>query len=58
MNKENMKAIHSSGDADLLIVLTAIESARSKPTVIANNTNLVILLLHHAHIDGHTILFT
>lgn len=46
IKEENMNAIHSAGDADLLIVQAAIKSAKSKPIVIiADDTDLVILLL-------------
>ena len=41
---------HSTGDADCLIVQKSIESAQTKPTVlVADDTDLLCLLLHHAH---------
>ena len=43
-------------DADVLIVLTAVASARHKETVlIGNDTDLLVLLLHHADMDAHEV---
>ena len=40
---------HSDGNADLLIVKTAIVSARTKTTVLAgDDTDLLVLLCYHA----------
>ena len=59
MNENHLQCIQSVGDADLLIVKTAIDSARNKTTVvIGENTNLLILLLYHAKNSGRQILFT
>ena len=45
---------HVKDDADVLIVLTAVTSARHKETVlIGDDTYLLVLLLHHAEIDAH-----
>ena len=49
MNEAKLIAIQSSGDADVLIVQTVVSSAATKPTVIiGEDTDLLILLLHHA----------
>ena len=43
-------------DADLLIVQTAIASARQQPTVlIGDDTDLLVLLLYHREMDGHDL---
>ncbi len=43
-------------DADVLIVLTAVASARHKETVlIGDDTDLLVLLLHHADMDAHEV---
>ena len=43
-------------DADDLIVLTAAASARHKETVlIGDDTDLLVLLIHHAEIDTHEL---
>ena len=50
--------IHSTGDADLLIVQTAIQSARSVPTVlVGDDTDLLVLLCYHAEMDAHDLFF-
>ena len=49
---------HSDGDADLLIMKTAVESARTKTTVLAgNNICLLALLCYHASEDGCDLYF-
>ena len=59
MNQANLHAIQSSGDADLLIVQTAIELAVTRPAVvIGEDTDLLILLLHHVKPDCNDIFFT
>ena len=46
------------GDADLLIVKTAVDSARSKTTVlVGGDTDLLILLLFHANPDTRDLFF-
>ena len=43
-------------DADVLIVLTAVASARHKETVlIGDDKYLLVLLLHHADMDAHEV---
>ena len=47
---------HAKDDADVLIVLTAVASARHKETVlIGDDTDLLVLLLHHAELDAHEV---
>ena len=47
---------HSKDDADVLIVLTAVTSARHKYTLlIRDDTDLLVLLLHHAEMDAHEV---
>ena len=47
---------HDKYDADVLIVLTAVASARHKETVlIGDDTDLLVLLLHHAEMDAHEV---
>ena len=49
---------HSDGNADLLIVKTAIGSARTKTTVLAgDDTDLLVLLCYHAAEDGCDLYF-
>ena len=48
-----LQVIQSSGNADVLIVQTAIRSSVTRPTVVnGEDTNLLILLLHHVN-QGH-----
>ena len=59
MNEANLNAVQSSGDADVLIVETAVSLTATKPTVIiGEDTGLLILLRHHARNDGQIIFFT
>ena len=47
---------HAKYDVDVLIVLTAVASARHKDTVlIGDDTDLLVLLLHHAEMDAHDV---
>jgi len=49
---------HAPGDADLLIVETAIKISRKKATVvIGEDTDLLILLLHHLPDCGHKAVY-
>ena len=52
------KTVHSDGDADGLIVQTAVRCAESHPTiVVGEDTDLLILLCHHASPASHEIIF-
>ena len=47
---------HAKYDADVLIMLTAVASARHKETVlIGDDTDLLALLLHHAEMEAHEV---
>ena len=47
---------HAKDDVDVLIVLTAVASARHKDTVlIGDDTYLLVLLLHYAEIDADEV---
>ena len=49
---------HANGDADLLIVKTAVESARTSTTVLVGDyTDLLVLLCYHASEDGYDLFF-
>ena len=48
--------IHAEGDADAMIVDAAIESAKSINTVlVGDDTDLLVLLCHHADINSNDI---
>ena len=50
--------IHAEGDADLLIVQTAIQSSRSVTTVlVGDDTDLLVLLCHHAEMNANDLFF-
>ena len=50
--------IHAKADADLQIVLTAIESANFKSTaVVGEDTDLLVLLAHHSNEKAHNMYF-
>ena len=47
---------HSKDDVDVLIVLTAVASARHKETLlIGDDTYLLVLLLHNVEMDAHEV---
>jgi hypothetical protein len=49
LKKNNYKTHHAPGDADILIVLKAVESATvSKTVLVGNDTDLLIVLCYHA----------
>ena len=58
LEERGCKVHHASGDADLLIVQKAVESATVVDTVlVGDDTNLLVLLCYHAHLDSHSIFF-
>ena len=58
LQRSGCTVIHASGDADLLIVQTVIQSARSVPTVlVGGDTNLLVLLCYHAEMDAYDLFF-
>ena len=51
LKKNNCEVHHVSGNADLLIVMKAVQSANSSNTVlVGDDTDLLVLLCHHASI--------
>ena len=49
---------HADGDADLLIVQTAVEVARTRSTIlVGDDTDLLVLLLFHADAEVHDLFF-
>ena len=56
---QGCKVLHDQSDADLLIVKTAINSAISRDTIlVGDDTDLLVLLIHHAPLGQHNIFFT
>ena len=54
--KNNCEVHHASGNADLLIVMKAVQSANSSNTVlVGDDTDLIILLCHHSSIESHDL---
>ncbi len=50
--------IHARSDADVLIVQTALQSSKTVNTVlVGEDTDLLVLLLHHADKDGKELYF-
>jgi hypothetical protein len=50
--------IQAPDDADLLIVKTAVESAKSNSTVlVGDDTDLLVLMIYHGDIDGKDLFF-
>ncbi|WAR15643.1 LOW QUALITY PROTEIN: hypothetical protein MAR_005748 [Mya arenaria] len=58
LQKNTCQTFHAPGDADLLIVLKAVESATTRNTVlIGDDTDLLILLIYHTNLDTHDLFF-
>ena len=58
LENSKCKVHHAPGDADLLIVQKAVESAAIVNTVlVGDDTDLLILLCYHASLDSHSIFF-
>ena len=58
LQKKNCETHHASGDADLLIVLKAIQSATTTNTVlVGDDTDLIVLLCYHASMESHDLFF-
>ena len=56
--KNNCKTYHASGDADLLIVQKAVQSATTSNTVlVGDDTDLIVLLCYHAKLESHDLFF-
>jgi 5'-3' exonuclease len=59
LEKSNIEAIQSEGDADLLICQTAVDKADDYTVVVyGEDTDLLVLLCHYAKEDRHNIFFT
>ena len=58
LQKNNCETQHASGDADLLIVQKAVQSATTNNTVlVADDTDLIVLLCYHASLESYDIFF-
>ena len=58
LEKNNCKTYHAPGDADLLIVQKAVQSATTSNTVlVGEDTDLIVLLCYHARLDSHDLFF-
>ena len=58
LEKNNRKTYHAPGDADLLIVQKAVQSATTSNTVlVGEDTDLIVLLCYHARLDSHDLFF-
>ena len=56
--EKKCKVYHAPGDADLLIVQKAVESATMVNTaLVGDDTDLLTLLCYHATLDSHNIFF-
>ena len=58
LEKNNCKTYHASGDADLLIVQKAVQSATTSNTIlVGDDTDLIVLLCYHAKLESHDLFF-
>lgn len=58
LQQSGCSTIHAKGDADLLIVQTVIQSARSIITVlVGDDTDLLVLLCRHAEMNAIDLFF-
>ena len=58
LNKNNCEVHHASEDADLIIVMKAVQSANSSNIVlVGDDTDLFVLLCYHASIEAHDLFF-
>ncbi len=58
LEKAGCSTAHASGDADVLIVLTAVHPSKSVDTVlVGEDTNLLVLLLYHAALNSKELYF-
>ena len=52
------RTLQAEGDADVLIVKTAVDSAVTHPTVlVGDDTDLLVLLCYHTKVDGSDLYF-
>ena len=58
MNDDDIQTCRAKGDADVLIVAKAIQSAENQATVVVGeDTDLLVLLLHHTKPASHNVFF-
>ena len=58
LEKNNCKTYYASGDADLLIVQKAVQSATTSNTVlVGDDSDLIVLLCYHAKFESHDLFF-
>jgi hypothetical protein len=58
LQKTNCLTYHAPGDADLLIVQKAVDSATKRFIVlIGDDTDLLILLICHTNLESHDLFF-
>lgn len=58
LERKGYSTVHATGDADVLIVNTAISKARSFPTVlVGDDTDLLVLLLHYGELEARDLFF-
>ena len=58
LEKAGCSTAHASGDADVLIMLTAVHSSKSVDTVlVGEDTDLLVLLLYHAALNSKELYF-
>ena len=52
------RTLQAEGDADVLIVKTAVDSAVTHPTaLVGDDTDLLVLLCYHTKVDGSDLYF-
>ena len=58
LEKAGCSTIHAKADADVPIVETAVQVAKSTTAVlVGDDTDLLVLLLYHVDMDGHEVFF-
>ena len=57
LSESGCSTLQAKGDADVLIVKTAIDSAVTHPTVLVDDTDPLVLLCHHTKADGNDLYF-
>ena len=58
LKSKGCETFHADGDADLLIVLTAVKSAETMNTVlVGDDTDLLVLLCYHGNLASHELFF-
>ena len=56
LQKQGFETLNADGDADVLIVKTAVESANTEDTIlVGDDTELLILLAHYVRVDAHRL---